>query len=221
MGKNMYSLILSDELVEAVDKLAYEKSTSRSNLINHILAEYFSFTTPEMRIKSTLGFVEAGMRDCAGFQILLQPSGSVLTLKSAVRFRYNPSIRYSLEIYRKHDTATARGKKIGELRVSMRTQSQELLRILTSFFIIWQAIEDKYTAGAKSFSRVAEGRYERSFFTAESKFDEEKTASVITEYIKLFDDCLKLYFARQTSPERVVAEIENNYKNYIRKGVGI
>lgn len=47
MKKNMYSLMLAEKVVQAIDRLASEKGTNRSNLINQILAEYVSLTTPE------------------------------------------------------------------------------------------------------------------------------------------------------------------------------
>ena len=50
MNKSVYSLVLMDNVVGEVDKLAYEMGTSRSNLINQILAEYVRYTTPEMRM---------------------------------------------------------------------------------------------------------------------------------------------------------------------------
>ena len=39
MGKSVYSLVLMDEVVDAIDQMAYRNNTSRSNLINQILAE--------------------------------------------------------------------------------------------------------------------------------------------------------------------------------------
>ena len=38
MKKSMYSLMLADEVVKAVDELAAEHGTNRSNMINQILA---------------------------------------------------------------------------------------------------------------------------------------------------------------------------------------
>ena len=39
MKKSMYSLMLSEDVVNEIDKLAREQSTNRSNLINQILAD--------------------------------------------------------------------------------------------------------------------------------------------------------------------------------------
>ena len=52
MNKSVYSLVLMDNVVSEVDKLAYELGTSRSNLSNQILAEYVRYTTPEMRMRA-------------------------------------------------------------------------------------------------------------------------------------------------------------------------
>ena len=40
MNKSVYSLVLMDDVVEQIDRVAYEMNTSRSNMINQILAEY-------------------------------------------------------------------------------------------------------------------------------------------------------------------------------------
>lgn len=50
MGKSVYSLVLMDDIVAAVDRLAYQQGTSRSNMVNRILAEYVQMDTPENRI---------------------------------------------------------------------------------------------------------------------------------------------------------------------------
>ena len=50
MNKSMYSLILMDDVVREIDKIALRMNTNRSNLVNQILAEYASMMTPEKRI---------------------------------------------------------------------------------------------------------------------------------------------------------------------------
>lgn len=39
MKKNVYSLVLSEDVVHEIDKLAYQRGTNRSNMVNQILAE--------------------------------------------------------------------------------------------------------------------------------------------------------------------------------------
>ena len=58
MGKSVYSLALSDEIIAEVDRLAYQNGTNRSGLINSILAEYLQFTTPEQRMREVFDRME-------------------------------------------------------------------------------------------------------------------------------------------------------------------
>ena len=45
MKKNVYSVVLSEEVVAAVDRVANAVGTNRSDMINRILSEYFYFET--------------------------------------------------------------------------------------------------------------------------------------------------------------------------------
>ena len=75
MNKSVYSLVLMDNVVGEVDKLAYEMGTSRSNLINQILAEYVRYTTPEMRMRAIFDEMEKLMQGVDSFQIQPQHLG--------------------------------------------------------------------------------------------------------------------------------------------------
>ena len=99
MNKSVYSLVLMDNVVSEVDKMAYEMGTSRSNLINQILAEYVRYTTPEMRMRAVFEEMERLMQGVDSFQIQPQPSDAMLTIRSALRYKYKPTIRYSVEHY--------------------------------------------------------------------------------------------------------------------------
>lgn len=219
MGKSVYSLVLEDGVVAAVDKLAYERSTSRSNLINQILAEYLSCTTPEMRMKSIFDSVEEMLSELDSFQIQFQPSDAMISLRSALRYRYNPTIRYVLELY------PDLGPTVGELRVSARTQNRSLLEILTEFFEFWAELEERlvgrYFPPQMVFCRVTPGRYFREFLlpAEESRRTEEGVANAISDYIQFFDTSLKKYFANLDQVEAVCAELEQSYRKRIPNGV--
>ena len=57
MKKNVYSLVLSEDVVHEIDKLAYQRGTNRSNMVNQILAEYASLITPEKRMSHLLAAI--------------------------------------------------------------------------------------------------------------------------------------------------------------------
>lgn len=49
MKKSVYSVVLMDDVVAAIDELAARQGTSRSNLINQILAKHLCCTTPKCK----------------------------------------------------------------------------------------------------------------------------------------------------------------------------
>ena len=72
MKKSVYSLVLSDDVVEAVDRAAYQNGLSRSAMVNQILADYVSYTTPEKRMREIFSQVESLL---TGGNAAKQPGG--------------------------------------------------------------------------------------------------------------------------------------------------
>ena len=96
MGKSVYSLVLSDDVVEAVDRAAYAMGSSRSNLINQILAEYVSFITPEKRRKDIFDSLVSVINGFEPFQVQSRGSDNMLSIRSPLRVKYNPTIKYTV-----------------------------------------------------------------------------------------------------------------------------
>ena len=125
MKKSVYSLVLMDDVVRAVDAQAGRLGTSRSNLINQILAEHLSCVTPEMRMKAIFGQVQR-LIDTT-FQVQ-QQSPSAMTFRGSLQYKYHPTISYRVELNRVPE------RFLGKLSVSIRTQNQKLIRECTEFF---------------------------------------------------------------------------------------
>lgn len=201
MNKSVYSLVLMDNVVSEVDKMAYEMGTSRSNLINQILAEYVRYTTPEMRMRAVFEEMERLMQGVDSFQIQPQPSDAMLTIRSALRYKYKPTIRYSVELYR-----SSRGRTVGALKVAFRTQSQPLIEMLTSFFALWTRLEGHYREQLRlpaCESRIEEGKYIRAFAPAGSaEFTDQQLADAMSAYIRIFDGADQELLCRGRRAER-------------------
>ena len=88
--KNVYSIVLSSDIVEKIDRLAYD---NRSNMINQILAEYVSYTTPEKRFREIFQHMQ-DMLEGGTFK-MLEPSDTMFSLRSALAYKYNPTVKYS------------------------------------------------------------------------------------------------------------------------------
>lgn len=82
--------------------------------------------------------IEALMVQQNAFQIQFQPSDAMLSVRTALAYKYKPTVRYSVELFRNDP------KILGELRVSARTQNAGLLRMLDHFFRLWEKLENRY-----------------------------------------------------------------------------
>ena len=201
--KSIYSLALADEVVAAVDALAYQLHTSRSNLINQILAERLSCVTPEMRMQQVFSRMEALGES---FRIQTQTSAHMLSLQSQLDYKYKPTVQYFVELYR-----SPKDGEDGRLRIQLRTQNQTLLVVLEQFFRLWMALEEHYVPQvAGTVYRIAPGRLERSI--RNPGVDEETLGELIGGYVRTFDRYLKAYFAGIADPNAAAARLERAFQ---------
>lgn len=215
MKKNMYSLMLAEDVIREIDKLAMEKSTNRSNLINQILAEYVSLTTPEKHVQNIFEIIEDYIGKIGGYMLNAQPNDMTMSIKSPLQYHYRPTIRYEVEMYRTPQ------QTIGQLKIIFRTQSPELLVDLTRFFKIWMQLENIYikqyfTAGAIEYG-MENGKFLRTFAVPnDSDYTEEQIGNAISQYIATFDEMLKNFLAGKYNSTE---QIEQRYLAYLNSGV--
>jgi len=200
MNKSVYSLVLMDSVVEQIDREAYRLGTSRSNLINRILAEHLSVPTPETRTKEIFSEIQALLTAADALQLQAPPSDAMMLLRSVLRVKYNPTARYSVELYKNAEPA------LGLLKVAFRTQSSELLAELNRFFLFWMQLERHYGAQGRSWGESA-GRFCHEF---PAVADAHRASRVIARYIGAFDSAMKLWFAGAGAEQ-----IENIYRKEV------
>ena len=204
--KNVYSIVLSSDIVEKIDRLAYEQGTNRSNMINQILAEYVSYTTPEKRFREIFRQMETLLSENA-FKALT-PSDTMLSLRSALAYKYNPTVKYNVELYRGGQD------EIGELRISLRTQNAGLIAYMTEFYRLWAAIETKYRGNIPFI--IADGKYSRKLILYNTVGTKEiDLGRTIASYIEAFDKALKSFFRYSDFPEQGAAEAAAIYREYL------
>ena len=212
--KSVYSLMLDDGVVAAIDRLAYLQNTNRSGFVNQILAEYASYVTPEKRIREAFGRISALLDGQDSFQLAMQPSDTLLSLRSALLYKYNPTVRYSVELFR------APSGEVGELRVSMRTQNSTLTAYMMLFYRLWTQVEETHVGRVAC--RAAEGKYSRRLVVRENASAGEAAVSpdtlgeLIATYIRTFDQALKAFFERLDDPAAAARRIEEIYLRYLR-----
>ncbi len=210
MKKTLYSLMLDEGVVREVDALAHRLGTNRSNLINQILAEYVDYTTPERRINDVLSAIEALMQPSRELVPFFSPNSFSMSLKSSLEFKYRPTVKYEVELYR------GAGEAIGELSVVFRTQSAPLIQGMTNFFRLWKQIEDAHLrpmTGAAVDYALYDGKFVRSIAAPDRDCTADELASALSEYIKLFDKLMKGYLSGRFDAHDVEAAYFSHMRN--------
>ena len=206
MKKSVYSLVLSDDVIAAVDRAAYQNGLSRSAMINRILAQAVSYTTPEQRMSEIFSQVER-LLNGEVFQSLSQPSDSMMSLRSALAYKYNPTVRYSVELYPDRPGE-------GELRVSLRSQSSALILYLGQFFRLWAKIEQAYVGGADCV--IQDGKYARRL-KLPARVSHREQGAVLAGYIRAMEQGLRAFFHSLDDPRQAAAAVEQAYQNYLKQ----
>jgi hypothetical protein len=208
--------VLLDSVVAAVDRLADERCTSRSGLVNQILAEYLSCPTPESRNRDIFSSMEKVFTGLDSFLFREQPSDSMVTIRSVLHYRYRPTVRYVLELYREP------GPYLGELRITFRTQSSALLSLSEDFFRLWNALEVRSVAPLFPErivpAAVEPGRYTRQLLCPgeEGGCSCEDLAQAIIGYIRALDAAMKEYFNGLNGEEDTERVIEADYRRRLK-----
>lgn len=207
MNRSVYSLVLTDEVIREIDRMAYEKGTSRSNIVNQILAEYVSYTTPEKRMHEIFSGMESVLKAADSLRVLLQPSENMFSLRSALTYKYNPTVKYSVELNR------SPVPYLGELRVSVRSQSSTLKLYMLTFIKLWISMEEKY-AGSVTCG-VSEDKYVRRLTVNERNTSNNRNiGQSISEYIRLMDRSMNIFFENLNNPAFAEERIEEMVKRY-------
>ena len=193
MKKTLYSLMLSDDVVRAVDELAHSLGTNRSSLINQILADYVSITTPERRINDIFQAIEQMLAPSRELVPFFSPRALTMSLKYSLEYKYRPTVKYEVQLFRSMDGP------LGELSVVFRTQSAALIEAMTQFFRLWKHIEDKYLAPLLRTEldyALYDGKFVRTIAVPEGRnVTADEVAGALSDYIKLFDRLMKGWLA--------------------------
>ena len=210
MAKTVYSVILSDDVVAAVDALAAREGRSRSAEIDRLLAECLGVKTSEAVFREVL----AAAKSAAGegiVQSTLSPKGT-LSMRSALRYKYNPYLLYTLEMSGETDTA-------GDLSVSLRSRNQALTDDIRSFFELWSELEQKYLPcpPPQSAPAAAQDRYRRRLRCPAADVEATTLGAALAGYVNLLDECIKTFFANAGDPEEAMSRTEATYRAKLPK----
>ena len=208
MQKSIYSLVLMDDVIAAVDKEAYRLNTSRSNLINQILAEHLACITPEMKMQEIFNSISDMLE--GHFQIQQQSSNSLMTIKSALQYKYKPTVNYKVELFRNPNNY------IGQIKVQIRSQSSTIIKLFEDFFKLWVQLEANILVNkiqSDYIFKLESGKFVRQLFNPKNISDNE-LGQALYSYINVLDKAIKLYFS---APSDFTSKLQLLTKLYIKQ----
>lgn len=214
MSKSVYSLVLSDDIVRAVDNLAYRMGVSRSSLIDRILAEKLSVETPETRMRSIMeNMIKILDNDIFRLQTAAGDSG--MLIRSPLPYKYKPTIRYAVELHRE-------GNYLGKLKVSFRTQNEALSTAINDFYKCFLKIEAAYLSGiADVIAEIDGDKMERNLNMPLTKngrsITPDETANAISDYVRFIDKLIKIYFEYLSDRRTALLLIDKLYKERMKE----
>lgn len=203
MSKSVYSLILNDEVVDLIDKMARVNGMSRSNMIEKILANATGFETPEIRATSVFDEIERLISKSNSMRYMQQPSQYMASIMSYLDYRYNPAIKYSVELFRESN-------HLGQLKVTLRTQNPILINLMSDFYNLYSYLEKEH------YNKNARFLFDGSKFTRLFNFPivpitSKELAEKLTVYVKDFDLLLNTYFNALTNEKTLYYVMEKKY----------
>ncbi len=215
MNKSLYSLMLSDSVIEQIDKLALRENTSRSSMVNRILAEHVSMVTPEMRISGIFRQIESLFSEGSELVPSFVPNSRVMSIKSSLQYKYRPTVRYELSLFKKPTD------EIGELSVNFRTQSAQLLNEVQKFFVFFKSLEDKYIAASLPTPIRYELYTDKFIRSIPAQWGNELFgdgfAQAVSDYVSLLDGLMKNF----VSGIYGYSELEKKYVSCLENGMSM
>lgn len=218
MQKNMYSLILSEPVIERIDQIAYQKGISRSQLIDQLLAQEVGLHTPEQKMRMVIEQVANIIQDQTPLQVKVRSDMGGMQFASYLRYKYNPGIRYHVEFQNQN------GHLVGVLKVFSRSTSEDLLMHLSDFFRIFTVID---TARFQEFYRIpvsiqlsqeSSNKFARVLVSSQMSMDDadpQLVAEYLSNYIMMLDEALRCYFTNLGKSD-VTQKVDQIYCKYMQ-----
>lgn len=195
----MYSLILTDEVIDRIDRLAYERGISRSQLIDHILADTVGLSTPEQQRRALVKKAadHISLRE-SGLQLHVRNDYQGMEATTFVKYKYNPTIKYNVEVVQGADGLE------GVLKISSRSTSSDLRQHLDEFLQLFNDVdhtgrqiyavkeqeEENPRSGGARFARTL---HLNNLFGKNE--DPETAAPHLGRSLTLLDEAMQLYFS--------------------------
>ena len=198
MGKSVYSIVLDDDVIKMIDIMAVRQNTSRSNMINRLLAQQISMPTAETMINDIYHSIDNFLQGHNSLALSLLGNSNMINMRSALQYKYNPSVKYAVEL-------TDSSHYLGQLKVSLRSQNTQVLNLFEEFFMLWSALEIQHRGVKTDEFSIGTGRYSRLLRLYEN-CNYTSYGNSIALYIDTLDKCMKEFFSCYHISDIIAAE---------------
>lgn len=196
MSKQIYSLVLSEQVIDKIDREALIRGSNRSQIINDLLCKAFDISTPDIKMNQVMDLMTASFKDVGSLQMISASHGNTLQLRTSVAYKYNPKLKYVIEMTGKT------GPIFAKLRIYSRTTSETFLQSLVMYFGYLTDFEENVRTNIGHREVSGSGyvyednkfvkRFECDWTTADVKAD--AIAAYLFSYIQFLDDSIKMFF---------------------------
>ena len=217
MSKQIYSLVLSEQVIEKIDREALVRGTNRSQIINDMLCESFGVWTPDLKMNRVMDLMSAALGELETMEMVSATHGNTLQLRTSVAYKYKPKLKYVIEMSGKsHPT-------LAVLKIYSRTTSEVFLQALVMFFGYLNDFEEQIEASI-NFRRVGSQGYafdEKRFIKqiecdwTTKDVEAEAIAQYLSNYIQFLDEGIKMYFNAYGDWTYIDQQMRTLYKKYL------
>lgn len=217
MSKQIYSLVLSDQVIEKIDREALIKGSNRSQIINDLLCQNLGIWTPDLKMNRVMDLMTETLREIETMQMVSASHGNTIQLRTSVAYKYNPKLKYVVEMSGKaHPTMAV-------LKIYSRTTSELFLQALVMFFGYLNDFEERIEASINLREVVSKGYlFEEKRFVKEIQCDwvtkdveAEAIAIYLSNYIQFLDESIKMYFNAYGNWQFIDQQMNALYKKYL------
>lgn len=182
MAKSIYSLLLNDDVIAAVDATAVKKNMSRSAMIDTILSEYVGLQTGDRRIRGIWQEMENMLSRTHTMHFVNNAQLNLAQIITTLPFKYSPKIRYQLEL-------SCSNSGICAISLNTRTQNKLLSVAFDNFYQRLATLEKQYLNNVTA--RYGNGKYVSVLRVSGN--DLTRTACDILEYVVTLDGMLRAW----------------------------
>ena len=203
MSKSIYSLLLSDDVVQQLDEVAASRGLSRSAVIDAILAEYTGVSNGDEKMRNVWQEMEKLLARTHTMHFVNNAQTNLAQIVTTLPFKYSPKIRYQLELSNKDD-------RICAITLNTRTQNPLLTTAFDNFYQRLAVLERQYLNNVSA--RYGNGKYVSVLFG--SRNEPTDIACDVLEYVVTLDGMLRSWL---NGDEQTVV---NLFADYVAKHHG-